>query len=441
MDGGRMRVEQKYKFVVIMFLSLLIGISVGLVISFFHQAVNWVIDNKSEFIYLYWPWNDMLWVPYILTSAFMIFLSVRLVRYLAPETRGSGIQEIEGVVSNQRSMHEVRVILVKFFGGVLSLGGNMAMGKEGPSVQIGGAFGQLASHFFTLDKEDLHILIVAGAGAGLATAFNAPLAGILFVFEEMRKSIKYTYISLQSVVLSVVASIVTLRIVFGNSISIPIDTLTAPQAYDMWIFAVLGLFFGVLGFIFNKYLLAFVNRISGLDGWKFNVLILLIGALIGFLFYIFPDSVGEGYHIIHQAVHENLSVDFLLILFAIRFFTTMLSYGTGAPGGIFAPMMALGTLFGVAFGLLVKLYLPEVNIDPIVFAVVGMGALFSATVRAPLTGIVLVAEMTVSFNLLLPQLVTALVATIVVNSMGGRAIYTILLENAFKVSKFGNKHH
>lgn len=438
MDKGSTRVNQKHRFMVMLLLSVLVGIGVGLIVSFFHQALDWVLDNKAGVVTAYWPWSDMMWVPYMASSAMMIFLSVWLVRRFAPEAGGSGIQEIEGVVSNQRTMNDIRVILVKFFGGILSLGGNMTMGREGPSVQMGGALGQMASRLFTLDKDDIHILVVAGAGAGLATAFNTPLAGILFVFEEMRKSIKYSYIPVQSVITATIVSIITLRLLIGNTITIPIDGLVAPQAHDMWIFAILGVLFGVLGYIFNKFLIVFASTISKLNGWKFNLLILSVGALIGYLFYLFPDSVGEGYHVMNRALQDNLSLNLLLILFAVRFFTTMLSYGTGAPGGIFAPMMALGTLFGIAFGMLVEMYIPGVGIEPIVFAVVGMSALFSATVRAPLTGIVLVAEMTMSFDLLLPLLVTSLVATITVNSMGGRAIYTILLENALKISKFGS---
>ena len=418
-------------------LSVLIGVSVGFIVSFFHLVVNWVLDNKGSAFGALWPWGDTLWVPYTLSSSLMIFLSVWLVRRFAPEAGGSGIQEIEGVISNQRTMHDVRLIIVKFFGGILSLGGNMTMGREGPSVQMGGALGQIASRFFPLDQDDIHTLIVAGAGAGLATAFNTPLAGILFVFEEMRRSIKYSYIPVQSVILTTIVSIITLRLLIGNTITIPIDGLIAPEASDMWIFVILGIFFGILGYLFNKFIITFAGSISKLIGWKFNVFILTIGALIGFLFYLYPDSVGEGYHVMNRALQDNLSLKLILILFAVRFFTTMISYGTGAPGGIFAPMMALGTLFGIAFGMVVDATVPGVTIEPIVFAVVGMSALFSATVRAPLTGIVLVAEMTMSFDLLLPLLVTSLVATITVNSMGGRPIYTILLENALKISKFG----
>jgi CIC family chloride channel protein len=225
----------------------------------------------------------------------------------------------------------------------------------------------------------------------------------------------------------------------GNSISIPIDDLLIPTVNELWIFVFFGLFFGLLGFIFNRYLVLFTTKISTLSSFKANVSTLLIGGFIGLLLYFYPDSVGEGYDSITTALHGNLGIEALLILFSVRFLTTLLSYGTGAPGGIFAPMLALGTLFGIAFGLGVDTLLPSFAVDPMVFAIVGMSALFSATVRAPITGIVLVAEMTNSFDLLMPLLITSLSAVIVANALGGRAIYTVLLEHTLKIAKFGKK--
>ncbi len=426
------------KFFLIFFLSILLGIGVGLIVSFFHLAIDWITADKTDLIDKIWPWKGHAYLAYMLAASVMVLISVYLVRKYAPDASGSGIQDIEGVVGNKMTMHGLRIIIVKFLGGMLSLGAGMSMGREGPSIQIGGALGQIISRRFSLIRDNVNILIAAGAGAGLATTFNAPLAGILFVFEEMREEMKMSYTSVQSVITATVVSIVTLRLLIGNRIAIPVDHLIPPNVADLWIFIVFGLFFGVLGYIFNKYLVYFTSKIGEIDGWKYYLLILVIGAAIGLLYYFYPSTVGEGYRVIHDALYENMGLKVLLILFTVRFLTTMISYGTGAPGGIFAPMLALGTLFGVSFGLVSNDLIPSVHIEPFVFAVVGMSALFAATVRAPITGIILVAEMTHSFSLLLPLLITSLIAVITVNTMGGRAIYTILLEQALKVSKFGN---
>jgi len=431
--------KKKKKFILILLLSAIIGIGVGIIVSLFHITIDILFQHKDTVLQAYWPWENCLWLAYMISSALMVFLSVFLVKHFSPEASGSGIQEIEGVVGNKRSMNHFRVIIVKFIGGILSLGSGMAMGREGPSVQIGGAFGQMISRLIKLNKDDINILIAAGAGAGMAATFNAPLAGILFVFEEMKEEINYAYLPVKSVITASVMSIIALRLMIGDHISIPIDNLQTPQISELWIFFIYGIFFGILGFIFNKFLVLFTTKMTKIASWKHSIITISIGSLIGLLLYFYPYSVSEGYNAISIALHNNLSITTLITLFIIRFFTTMLSYATGAPGGIFAPMLALGTLFGVSFGIFANEILPSLHIQPLLFAVVGMSALFSATVRAPITGIVLVAEMTGSFHLLMPLLITSLFAVITANALGGRAIYTILLENTLKISKFGTK--
>jgi len=429
--------ERRSRFVLMIVLAGVIGILVGLLITFFHFSVDWIETHRGDLINSLWPWPERSWIAYTLSSTLMIVIAVYLVRHYAPEAGGSGIQEIEGVVGDKREMHPLQVIVVKFFGGILSLGAGMVMGREGPSVQIGGALGQIVSRHFPLTHREINLLIAAGAGAGLATTFNAPLAGVLFVFEEMREEVRYTYTAIQSVLTATITSIVTLRVFFGNEVAIPVGSLPMPAASEMWIFALFGLFFGLLGYLFNRFLLRFTRSISGLRGCHYCLVILPIGIVIG-LFYSFdPVSVGEGYNAIHLAFSQTLSVSSLLALFLLRFFLTMFSYGSGAPGGIFAPMLALGTLFGIAFGLMVDRLLPSLSLDPKLFALVGMSALFAATVLAPLTGIILVAELTRDFSLILPMLTTALFSTMTANALGGRAIYTLLLEQKLKVEKFG----
>jgi len=434
----RLKIEQKYKFIVMMILSICVGALVGFVGSLFHMSIDLVKSSKTNIINTLWSYDQYRWIPYIVITTIMIFIAVHLVKKVAPEAGGSGIQEIEGILEDKREINAIRVLFVKFFGGLISLGSGMAMGREGPTVQIGGAVGQLISEFLHLKKDDIKILIAAGAGAGLATTFNAPLAGILFVFEEMRKQFKYTYTSVQSVVMACVVSTMVLYMMMGDYIELPIKHSSVSNVYDMWIFVIFGLLFGIIGYVFNILLVKFTTSFSNLDSIKFNISTLIIGITIGYLLWRFPFAVGEGYNAIHFALNDRLSLMMLLSLFIIRFFITMISYGTGAPGGIFAPMLALGILFGVAFGLLIKQIDPSFPISPTVFAIVGMSALFSATVRAPLTGIVLVAELTMSFDLLLPFLITSLAATITVSALGGRPIYTILLEKELQVSKFGS---
>lgn len=429
--------NENYTFIIMLFLSSIVGLFVGVVGSLFQMGINAIISFKSNLIFSWWFFDDYLWIPYMFSSAIMVFLSIYIVRKYAPEAAGSGIQEIEGILEDKREMHSFRVILVKFFGGIFSLGAGMVMGREGPTVQIGGALGHIVSSFIELKKGKIKILIAAGAGAGLAVTFNAPLAGILFVLEEMRSQLQYSYLSFLSVISSVVAGVIVLHVMLGNFVYISMDILPVLQTKELWIFLIFGAVFGILGLLFNTLLVKFADIFASFYGWKLNVFTLSIGAIVGLFVWSWPQSVGDGFNVILSSFNSGFALGSLFVLIIVRFIMTFISYGTGAPGGIFAPMLAIGTLFGLWFGDVINDIFPQYTISPEVFAVVGMSALFSATVRAPLTGIMLVVELTQNYNLILPLIITSLIATIVVRVLGGRPIYTVLLERTLNISKFG----
>jgi len=208
----------------------------------------------------------------------------------------------------------------------------------------------------------------------------------------------------------------------------------------LWLFLIFGAIFGLFGFVFNRLLVATLNFFAGLRGWSYVLTGLYVGAFIGFLGWLFPDTIGGGYEVISQALGSKIPIATLLILFIARYGTTVLSYGSGAPGGIFAPMMALGTLFGMWFGHVAHVWFPGLVAHPGIFAVAGMGALFSATVGAPLTGIALAIEMTGNYQEILPLILTCMVATIVAHGLGGRPIYTVLLQRTLDLAKKATSH-
>jgi CIC family chloride channel protein len=278
-------------------------------------------------------------------------------------------------------------------------------------------------------------LIAAGAGAGLSAAFNAPLAGILFVVEEMRPQFKYNFLSVHSVLIASVMSDIVLRLLMGQTPDIRMPMLPSPALASLWLFPLLGVVFGVFGVIFNRLLIRTLDFFANMKGWSYKLTGLYVGAAIGLMVAFFPGAVGGGYTIIPRALHESVPTTMLLVFFVVRFGTTMISYGSGAPGGIFAPMLALATVFGMWSGHYAHAWFPELIVHPQVFAVAGMGALFSATVRAPLTGIVLTIEMTGNYSLILPLILTCMVAAIVAQGLGGRPIYTVLLQRTLDRAK------
>jgi len=384
-----------------------------------------------------WAQNyDVLgWAIPILFSAILVYIALLIVRRFAPETSGSGVQEIEGALDDLRPLRWKRVLPVKFIGGIFALGGGMVLGREGPTIQIGGNIGKMFGDLFRLTKDEVHILVAAGAGAGLSAAFNAPLAGILFVIEEMRPQFKFTFLSFQSVMIASAMSAIVLRSLMGQGPDIVMPQYPSPHLYSLWFFIIFGSIFGVFGFAFNRLLLVSLNFFSGMRGWLYLSTGIFVGAIIGLLGWLFPNTIGGGYVVIPRAIDNAFPVMILLVLFIARFGTTVFSYGSGAPGGIFAPMLALGTLFGLWFGQFTHEWFPGLIVHPGIFAVAGMGALFSATVRAPLTGIALTIEMTLNYSQILPLILTCMSATIVAQGLGGRPIYTVLLHRTLNMAK------
>ena len=412
---------------VLFFWAAIVGSLVGLVGGVFQLTLETIGRWHDGIVATFDSGLVLWWLLPTVFSAVVVFIAFLLVRRVAPETGGSGVQEIEGALDDLRPLRWHRVLPVKFFGGILSLSGGLVLGREGPTIQMGGNLGKMIGDFFKLSRVDVHTLVAAGAGAGLSAAFNAPLAGILFVIEEMRPQFKYNFLSVHSVLIASVMSVFVLRMLMGQApdIQMPIDP--PPPLASLWLFAILGVLFGIFGAIFNKLMVKTLDFFSDLKGWSFALTGLWVGAAAGLLGAIYPDVVGGGYQVIPRALGESVPTTMLLVLFVARFGTTMISYGSGAPGGIFAPMLALATVFGMWSGHFAHLWFPDLIVHPQIFAVAGMGALFSATVRAPLTGIALTIEMTANYSLILPLILTCMIAAIVAQALGGRPIYSVLL--------------
>ena len=419
----------------LMLWALVVGALTGFVGGIFQIALARFADLKDAFMSLLSGTPVSPLVASIVLSAVMVFLCLLMVRKLAPETSGSGVQAMEGALEDARPVRWKRVLPVKFIGGLLSLGSGMVMGREGPTIQMGGNLGKMISDFTKLGKDDTHTLIAAGSGGGLAAAFNAPLAGILFVFEEMRPEFKYNFLSVQAVLIACASADIVLRILMGQQSDINMSMLPAPALKSLWLFLIFGFLFGIFGFIFNRLLIGTLDFFANLSGWLYTYTGIFVGGLIGALVFLYPNTVGGGYKVIPLAISGSIPVTILLLLFVVRFGTTMISYGSGAIGGIFAPMLALGTIFGMWFGNISHQLMPEMIVHPQIFAVAGMAALFCATVRAPLTGIVLTIEMTGNYWLILPLIITCMTASIVAQGLGGKPIYTVLLKRTLDLAK------
>ncbi|MDF2043831.1 MULTISPECIES: H(+)/Cl(-) exchange transporter ClcA [unclassified Pantoea] len=414
-----------------LFCAALVGSLVGLAGVAFARAVETIQQWRADTLA---PGQLQGWVLYATAfaiSALLAMVGYFLVRRYAPEAGGSGIPEIEGALEELRPVRWWRVIPVKFFGGMGTLGAGMVLGREGPTVQLGGNIGRMVIDILGMrSNEARHTLLATGAAAGLAAAFNAPLAGILFIIEEMRPQFRYNLISIKAVFTGVIMASIVFRYYNGEQAVISVGKLADAPVQTLWLYLILGMVIGMVGVLFNRMIFITQDLFARFYAGK-TARVVLAGALLGggcgILALLFAPGAGGGSELIPQAVHGLFPLTLLLVIFLVRLITTLLCFGSGAPGGIFAPMLALGTLLGTAFGVAMTDLFPFYHLDAGTFAIAGMGALFAASVRAPLTGIVLVLEMTDNYQLILPMIITCLGATLLAQFLGGKPLYSSIL--------------
>lgn len=370
------------------------------------------------------------WVVPVLVGMIGAGIAVALVTRCDCGAAGSGIPYVEAVLHGYRKLDWKRLLPVKFLGGIIAIGSGLALGREGPTVQMGAAVGEAVSQGLSVSGEERFTLISAGAGAGLAAAFNAPLAGLIFVLEEIRHDFEPIVFG-AVLVASIVATIVA-RIGEGQFPVFTVPSYPVPPLGSLPAFAVLGVVAGLLGVAFNKGLLTSVEMYSRVPARFTVAAAALTGAAIGLIGWFSPILIGSGNSLAASVLQGHMLFSTILIFFAMRFLLTVSSYGTGAPGGIFAPLLVLGALVGLGIGQAAHLVSPNLVPIPAAFAVVGMAAYFVAVVRAPLTGIVLITEMTGTYSYMLPLLVSCFCAYAVAEYLKQAPIYESLLERDLK---------
>ena len=423
----------------ILVLSVFVGLFAGLLCTFFDIAIDWVINQREGWVKQHEGLSLITVLVVVISSALLSAFGFFLVKRIAPEAAGSGIPEIEGALDGLRPVRWWRVIPVKFFGGIGAIGAGMVLGREGPSVQMGASVGRMMTDTFKLhDDESRHTLVASGAAAGLAAAFNAPLAGIMFVVEEMRPQFKYNLISVKAVMIASITATITYRSLMGQGAMIPLPAHDEVPLISLFLFLLLGLIFGGIGVCFNQLVVFTMDTFERIHQNKLSRFVAIggiIGASFGIMVLFLPTLSGEGVSLIPEATAGKITIATLVLLFLARSVTTLICFGSRAPGGVFAPMLALGTLFGSGFGLTAMSLFPDIDITAGMFAIAGMGALFAATVRAPITGILLVIELTHQYELILPLLITTLGATMTAQALGGQPLYSQLLQRSLAKQK------
>ncbi|HUE38054.1 MAG TPA: H(+)/Cl(-) exchange transporter ClcA, partial [Candidatus Binatia bacterium] len=352
--------------------AVIVGLAVGMTAVAFRAALDWEEPLRMRALEAAHAFGFLGLLVVLSATTGAAAFAVWLVKRFSPEASGSGIPHVKAVVRNLRPMPWARILGVKFVGGAVAIGAGLALGREGPTIQMGAAIGEMVRGWFDTTPRERRTLIAAGAGAGLSAAFNAPLAGLVFVLEELQGDFAPAVFA-TALVASVVADLTT-RLLLGQLPVFHVSGTTIPPLGALPLSLVLGVLAALLGVAFNRGLLASLDafqQIARRRPWYAGA---VAGAIVGMLGWFAPAALGSGNRLVEATLHGAITLPWLALFFVIRFGLTMVSYGCGAAGGIFAPLLVLGAQIGLAVAIVAQRWFPAIAIDAPTFAVVGMAA-------------------------------------------------------------------
>jgi CIC family chloride channel protein len=410
--------------------ALIAGALTGLVGAAFRISLEFADRVREAMIVWAHSQGASGFATVVCVCAAAALIAAWLVRRFSLHASGSGIPHVEAVLHGQIPPASFVLVPVKFFGGVLAIGSGLALGREGPSVQMGASIAHLAGQIGRLNWPDCRVLLAAGAGSGLATAFNAPIAGAIFVLEELVQ--KFEHRIAMAALASSATAIAVARMILGDAPDFQVAALAHPSAESRPLFFVLGAIAGLLAVAYNSTLLAALALADRFGRLPVEIRAALVGAFIGVVAWYLPGLVGGGDLLTQSALAGHGELAVLMLAFVVRFGLGAVSYAAGTPGGLFAPLLVLGAQSGLMFGIACQFAFPKLDIQPQAFALVGMAAFFTGVVRAPVTGIVLVTEMTANVTMLLPMLAACFVAMLVPMLLRNAPIYESLREHTLR---------
>lgn len=428
--GSTAAVNPEFQGIVVLTLvAAVAGIAVGLI----GGAFTWILELSFEYLRATLSWlhreTPNLPIPGWLIAMVIaagLAASARLLVRLAPTAAGSGIQHVEAVMRGEAKPAPFRVLPVKFFGGLLAMSSGMALGREGPTVQMAAVLGNSFASLFRLSPQDRAMLYTAVAGAGLAVAFNAPLAGAAFVIEEVAHAVTLRRITVTLTAIG--TSVFVFRLIFGNDAQFVVTDIHLNGVVELCLLTLLGAVLGLGGALYNKTVLAFLAVADHLRRIPPELKAGAIGAMVALAGWIDLGWVGSGERQVQIILNGDLAMGGIVVLFLIRWILGPLSYAGGTPGGLFAPLLLLGASAGALFSGAAGALMAGSVSTTAAFAMVGMAALFAGVVRAPLTGVLLIVEMTQSVALMVPLLLASVSAVLVATVLGSPPIYDTLRE-------------
>ena len=370
-------------------------------------------------------WAGLLVVVVVCMAAAAV--AAALVHRIEPHAEGSGIPRVEAVADGRVRPDRFRILPIKYVGGLLAIGSGMALGREGPSVQMGGSAAVIVATLTRRNMADLRVLVAGGAAAGLATAFNAPIAGGVFVLEELVK--RFDPRTTIATLVASAAGFAAAHLLVKSGTEFHMARLPDPRLVESGWVVTIGIVTGLLGALYNRAVM-FALRRSDVSRLPKEVRAAATGALVGLLVWVAPDLAGSGDNLTQNALLGRGALLAVSGVFVLRFAFGVVSYAAATPGGLFAPMLVLGSQSGLVVGLIALDLTPHAAPALAACALIGMAAFFTASVHAPVTGLILATEMTGNTNQLPPMLGACAIAMLVVVALRSEPIYEQLADRA-----------
>ena len=363
---------------------------------------------------------------YILVPTLMSLLTGFLLLKFFPEARGSGVPQTEAAYHLRQGDIPGRVAFGKFLTGVLSIGSGHSMGREGPSVQIGAGLASAIGKWFNLSPARAQSLVPVAAAAALSAAFNTPVAAVLFALEEIIGDMNAAVIG--STVVASVASVIVERSILGNNPIFHVPQYQLAHPAELIAYLVLGVIGGILSLAFCKGLLWLRGVFKRMPARTRLIQPAMGGLAIGVILIFVPQVMGVGYEFVNQALNGGLLLKTMALLCLVKLVATMISYASGNAGGIFAPSLYFGAMAGGVIGTFMHRFAPFPTGDPGAYALVGMGTLFAGIIRAPMTSVFMIFELTQDYQVFVPLMIANMVSFAISKHYQPTSLYHALLE-------------
>lgn len=399
-------------------LAIVIGMFSGMAVVCFRIAIEWARLGLLGSALA--PSHTRVLLAPTLTGLVVAFL----VQKFFPAARGSGVNQTKAAVYVFDGYVPFRTVIGKFLTCSLAIGSGQSLGPEDPSLQMGAGIASALGRRLKLSRDKLRLLAPVGAAAGLAAAFNAPISAVLFVIEEVIGT--WSASALGAIVLAAVSSAVVMRSFLGGEPMFRVPPYTLAHPAELLAYAVLGVVSGLLSLVFTNIIAYFRPKLRALPRWTHYFQPAAAGLLIGFIGLRIPQAMGTGYPYIDQALHSQYTWQILALLGFAKILTTSLSFVSGTPGGMFAPVLFIGAMIGGAIGGLEHHFFPQVSASVAPFALVGMGTFFAGFLRVPITSVFMVVETSGSYSIVLPVMISNTIAYLISRQYQGVALFDLL---------------